>query len=296
MKLKDIIGKIEGLNLIRDGYFETLGLSKYNNKQKILTFVESDKYLDAISEKVTCIITTKELVDNISLGIGVVISNNPRRDFFKLHNILGQDSCYKRNEYNTVIDKTANVSLKSIISGKNVFIGKGVIIEENVIIRENVRIEENSIIRAGCIIGGEGFEFKSDCNDIFHVKHFGGVLISRNTEIQYNSCIDKALYPWDDTYIGSNSKLDNFVHLEHGVKVGNNTLIASRAVIGGRTKIGNYCWIGLGVVITNGIEVGDNSRVSLGSVVTKDVERDSVISGNFAVNHSKYIEFIKSIR
>ena len=46
------------------------------------------------------------------------------------------------------------------------------------------------------------------------VKHLGGVKIGKNVEIQHNTCVDKAVYPWDDTIIGNNSKIDNLVHIE----------------------------------------------------------------------------------
>lgn len=129
-----------------------------------------------------------------------------------------------------------------------------------------------------------------------NVNHCGGVIIGNNVEVQYNSCIDKALYTWDNTIIGDYTKLDNMVHLEHGVKIGERNLIASRVTIGGRTEIGNDSWIGLGAVISNGLIIGNEVSISLGAVVTKKMKDKERVSGNFAIDHNKYIDFIKNIR
>ncbi|MDB1921743.1 hypothetical protein PMY56_02205 [Clostridium tertium] len=122
------------------------------------------------------------------------------------------------------------------------------------------------------------------------------VIIGNNVKIQYNSCIDKALYTWDNTVIGDYSKLDDLVHIEHGVKIGIRCLIASRATFGGRNILGDDSWIGLGAIISNGLILGSKVSISLGSVVTKNLKDEEEVSGNFAINHNKYIDFIKSIR
>ena len=129
-----------------------------------------------------------------------------------------------------------------------------------------------------------------------NVKHCGGVIIGENVEVQYNSCVDKALNTWDNTVKDKYSKLDNFVHIEHGVKVSERCLIASNTTIGGRTIVGEDSWIGLGAVISNGLKLGKKISISLGAVVTKDLSDGEKVSGNFAIRHDKYIDFIKRIR
>ena len=132
-------------------------------------------------------------------------------------------------------------------------IGNNVVIEEFVSIKENTIIGDNCVIRAGSIIGGEGFEHKRNGEDVLSVKHLGGVIIEDNVEFQQGNFVDKAIYPWDDTIIGENSKTDNNVHIAHADKIGKRVFIAASTCIAGRVEIGNDVWIGPGVTVTNGI-------------------------------------------
>ena len=287
----DITQKYEILN---EQEIDTLGLVVTDLESTFCTFLDDDKYLGVISEKARMIITKKEIAEQLlRLGKGVCIVEEPRLFFFLLHNYLCSINTYVRERFKTIIGEGCNISNLSSISNENIIIGKNVIIEEFVVIRENTTIEDNSIIRAGCVIGGEGYEFKRDEEKIFGVKHVGGVKIGRNVEIQYNSCVDKGVYPYDNTEVGNYSKIDNLVHIAHGVKVEDNVMIVAQSGIGGRTKIKSGTWIGFGSTISNGIIIGENSRANIGAVVTKSVENNESVTGNFAIQHKKFIDNLK---
>lgn len=296
MKLSQIGNALNGIEILRDGEFNTLGLAIVKDMKGLLTFVENEKYLNSLGDNVSCLVTTKEISNLVDIKYGVIVSETPRNTYFKLHNNLANNKNYTRNIYDTKIGEDTIIKDNTFIANKNVIIGKNVLIEENVIIRENVTIGDNSIIRAGCIIGGEGFEFKRTDGIIMNVVHCGGVIIGSGVELQYNTTVDKALYTWDNTIIGDYSKLDNFVHIEHAVKIGERCLIASRTSVGGRTVVGNDSWIGLGAIISNGLTLGEKSYISLGAVVTKSINNGEKVSGNFAINHDKYLDFIRNIR
>ncbi len=296
MLLSEVVNLKDGLTLLKEGEFTYLGLAIAECDEKILTFIESEKYISGLSNNISALITTEELGLKLRDKYGIIISKNPRADYFKLHNLLSSKEGYRRKEFKSSIGDGCKISKLSSISDNNVIIGNNVTIEEFVVIRENTVIGDNSIIRSGVIIGGEGFEYKRTDGIIMNVNHCGGVIIGNNVEIQYNSCIDKALYTWDNTIIGDYSKLDNLVHIEHGVKIGNRCLIASRSTFGGRTVLGDDSWVGLGATISNGLILGNNVSISLGSVVTKNLNDMDKVSGNFAINHEKFIKFIKRIR
>ena len=296
MLLSDILTLDNSFEIFREGEFMSLGLNISKSNLKLLSFIESEKFLGKLSKSISCVITTKEMADKIPESIGIIISETPRIDFFKLHNKLAKNKSYIREEFKTEIGQDCYIAPTSIISNKNVIIGNNVVVGDNVVICENTIIKDNVIIRANSVIGGEGFEFKRFDNKTMGVIHVGGVILEENTEIQYSTCIDKAIYPWDNTVIGEYSKIDNLVHVGHAAKIGKRCFITAQVTIGGRTIIGDDSWLGIGSTISNGLVIGNNSSISLGAVVTKSLEDNSKVSGNFAVDHSKFIEFIKSIR
>jgi acetyltransferase-like isoleucine patch superfamily enzyme len=296
MLLSEVLNLIDDAKILKDGSFTSLGLAVSKCDEDLLSFIENEKYIGGLSKNIKCLISTVEIGEKLKDKYGIIVSNNPRMDYFKLHNKLSKMKGYKREDFDTKIGEGCEISNLASISKNNVKIGNNVRIEEFVVIRENTVIGDNSIIRAGVVIGGEGYEYKRVDGIIMNVNHCGGVIIGNNVEVQYNGCIDKALYTWDNTVIGDYSKLDNLVHIEHGVKIGERCLIASRTTFGGRTVIGNDSWVGLGAVISNGLTLGDKVSISLGSVVTKNLNNGEKVSGNFAINHEKFIDFIKSIR
>lgn len=275
--------------------FQTLGLIASNIGMSMCTFIDDEKYIDLIPENTNMVITTLQTSKKIKNNCGICITEQPRLLFFTIHNYLAESKEYCRSEFSTIIGCGCQISKLANISDKNVKIGNNVTIEEFVSIKENVEILDNSIIRAGSIIGGIDFEFKRIKDSIMSVNHYGGVSIGESVEIQHNCSVCRALYPWDNTVIGNNTKIDDLVQISHGVKIGNNVMIVGHTGIGGRTKVGNDTWIGYGVTIKNGLEIGNNCSVNMGAVVTKDVKDNQSVTGNFAIEHEKFIKFIKTI-
>lgn len=274
--------------------FRFLALSASNLTDPHCIFLDNEKYLTGLSKHVTMIITNLELAPCLrESSFGLCITAQPRQLFFEIHNYLSEQEGYKRDNFTTLIGEGCIISPLASISKNNVIIGKRVIIEEFVVIRENSVIGDDSIIRAGTIIGGLGYEFKRLGDSIMSVAHAGGVKIGNHVEIQYNGCVDRGVYPWDDTEIGDYTKIDNLVHIAHGVKVSKNVMIVANSGIGGRTMIGQNSWIGFGATITNGISIGENARVNIGSVATKNVPDGGNVTGNFAIAHEKFIRNLK---
>lgn len=269
--------------------FKYLALTASELNETFCVFIDNIKFTSVIPEHVSMILTTDDVADAIDNSLyGICIVENPRELFFKIHNFLCNDKKYLRTIYNTIIGDNCSISKHAVISDHNVTVGDNVIIEEFVVIRENTVIGDNAIIRSGTIIGGTGFEAKRVKSGTLSVIHAGGVILGNNVEIQYNTCIDKGVYPWDDTQISDFCKIDNLVQIAHGVKLKENVLIAASACIAGRTVIGKDSWIGLGATIINGIQVGDKSRINIGSVVLRNVKPNSSVIGNPANKIDKY--------
>jgi len=299
MKLSDILRQLDKklvFEAINEIDFDYMGLCGARQEGTLCTFVDDPQYLNEVDNDHVIIITTREIAEQS--GLPAIIIENPRISFFRVHNYLAKNKIpeYVRGDFDTQIGQNCTISKQAYIEDKNIVIGNNVQIEEFVSIKANTVIYDNSILRAGTVIGGEGFEAKRMNEGILPVIHIGGVIIEENVEIKYNTCIDKAVYPWDNTVISKDCKIDNLIHIAHAVKIGKESLIAASSLIGGRSIIGEKVWIGAGSTISNNIIVGDGAKISIGSVVTKNVGIGQRVSGNFAVDHNKYLEFIKSIR
>lgn len=297
MLLSEILeqmGFAKNYKIINEKPFEYLALTASEIIQPNCVFLDSEKYIAAISDSVSMVLTVEELVSVLSdKKYGLCVVENPRELFFELHNFLAKEKEYCRAEYKTTIGEQCAISPLSYISESNVTIGNNVVIEEFASIKKDVSIGDNSIIRAGVVIGGDGFEFKRTDSSILKVAHSGGVIIGKNVEIQYNSCVDKGVYPWDNTIIGDNCKIDNLVHIAHAVKIGNNVMVVANSGIGGRTEIKDGTWIGFAATVINGIKIGRNARANIGSVVTKSVPDGGSVSGNFAIEHQRFLSNLK---
>lgn len=290
MKLSELnTGKV-----LKDKKFNWLGLTaeEYNGKE-VLTFLADEKYISEIiaNNSISCVLTTEEIAEKIKdLNYGILISENPRKTFFELHNKLVDEDFYFKKEKN-------NISSKSIISSKasireyNINIEDDVVIEENVVIYPNVTIKRGSIIRANSTIGGNAFEFSRFGDEVLSIKSAGKVLIKENVEIQNNNTVDKGVF--GTTILHKNVKTDNLVHIGHDVIVGENTFLTACTEISGRVKIGKNAYFGPNCTIRNGIKIGENSKITMGAVVTKDVKDNEVVTGNFAISHKKYLKVLK---
>lgn len=281
-------------NIIDEEPFEYLALTASELQETTCVFLDTPKHVRDIKDNVRMIITTVQDAFPLSgKAYGLCKVKNPRELFFEIHNYLSDKEGYKKDIFATSIGEDCNISPLASIAKSNVKIGKNVRIEEFVTIRENTQIGDNTIIRAGSRIGGQGFEFKRTDYGIMSVAHAGGVIIGENVEIQYNSCIDRAIYPWDNTVIGDYCKIDNLVHIAHAVKIDKNVMIVANSGIGGRTVIKEDTWIGFGATVTNGISIGHNARANIGSVVTKPILDGESVSGNFAIEHRRFLENLK---
>lgn len=285
--------------LISNTEFDTLGMvtSEFPGK-KVLSFVANEKYIEFVfnNKNIVAIICTQELYDKHFnyANYGVVLASDPKRAFFDMHNILASKEFYWKR-FNNKISQTAKISEDTIIGEHSIQIGDNTIIEAGVIIHPGTIIGNNVIIRSGTQIGTTGFQFNNNGKDVSSVITAGRVIIKDNVEIQHNCCVDRGVLG-GDTVLDNNVKIDNLVHIAHDDYIGERTFITAGVKLSGRVVIGKDCWLGVNATISNGINIGDNCKISLGSVVTRDVPSNTTVTGNFAIEHSKFIEFIKSIR
>ena len=177
-----------------------------------------------------------------------------------------------------------------MIAPENVTIGPNTVIEAGVVIYGKTAVGADCIIRSGSVLGGSGLEFIRMGNEgILGVEHRGGLTIGDRVEIQYNCNVSRSLFPWHETRIGNDTKIESLVHIAHGSHIGKRGLIAASACVCGSAEIGDDVWIGPNATVSSEVKVGDAARVTLGSVVMSDVRPGTVVTGNFAVEHELFM-------
>jgi len=287
----------ENIHLVADGEFRTLSMSNHSGKG-ILTYICDKSYINEVLSNagISCIVCSKELVGLFPKNCyGIAVSENPSLAFFLLHNELSLTEQYKRARIETKIHPTATINPLASIAPYNVNIGAHCVIEEFASIKENTTLEDHVTIRATSVIGGEGFQVRKTEAHVFPIAHCGGVKLNSYVDIHSHTAIDKGLFPWQDTIIDTGTVVDNLVHIAHACQIGKRCLITAGAVIGGSTIINDDAYIGTNATVAKGM-LENRSRVSSGAVVTKNVLEGETVSGNFAIEHSKLLTHIKSIR
>ena len=264
--------------------------------EKSICFVMTLEYIEIANKNpnISAVITTQELSEQVDENKGLIISGNPKKLFFELHNKLLEEG-YNSMNVSHYIDKTAQIAESVKIYG-NVKIGKNVIIEDFVVVNSNIIIEDNVYIAQNVVLGARGMHNTMIDDKFVHVKDAGGVHISQGCEVLAGAIIQKSYFA-EFVTIGEQSKISVGVKIGHGCNIGKRTLIAGSTQIAGYNNIGDDVWIGPSSVLAHGLSIGNKAQIKLGSVVVKDVKEAENISGNFAYNHAKRIRnFVKEQR
>jgi UDP-3-O-[3-hydroxymyristoyl] glucosamine N-acyltransferase len=284
------------ITVLRDAAFTSLGFVTHRT-DAMLVFMESERFLDGLfaNPNVSAVIAAPAVADRIPAHLGVAISEAPRRDFYHLHNHLAEHTEFYWRDFPAEIAADAFISPAAHIASLNVRIGHRTVIEPSVTVLPHTIIGDDVILRAGSVIGSQGFEFKRIGETILPVAHAGGVRLHDRVEVQANTCIDRSIFG-GFTELGADTKLDNLVHIAHNVKIGKRCLLAAHAMIAGSVTLGDDVWIGPSAAVSSEITIGDGAYVTLGSVVTRNVAPGQHVTGNFAIDHDKFIAFLKTIR
>ncbi len=295
MKLSEA-GAYTNFSVLRDMEFLSLGFVTHQSTG-MLVFLEDAMYLSALlsNKCIACVVTDTEIAKELPSYLGIAVSSSPRKAFYKLHNYLAMRTGFYWRSSPTFVDETAKIHPTAYIAERDVKIGKRVIVEPNVTILERVYIEDDVIIRSGVVIGTEGFEFNLIDNKMMPVIHAGGVCIHKRVEIQANCCVCKSIFG-GFTELDDDTKLDNMVHIAHNVKVGKRCRLAACTMVAGSVTIGDNVWVGPSVSISSEVKIGDKANLTIGSVVTKDVKPGQMVTGNFAIDHDKFIENLRKLR
>lgn len=249
-----------------------------------LSFVDYHKYYEKALTSVASVVLINANLD-FPADKGILISEDPFRDFNKLVNRFYETQPVMGSKYHTGVDVRIgedSIVMHNVFLGDRVRIGKNCRIYPNVVIYSDTLIGDDVIVHANTVIGADGFYYKKRSSGYDKLYSCGRVRIGNQVEIGASCTVDKGVS--GDTIIGNGTKLDNQVHLGHGVEVGENCLIAAQVGVGGKTIILDdvTLWGQVGVQKDITIEKG---AVVLGqSGVTKSLKGNRVYFGTPATD------------
>lgn len=275
-----------------------------------LTFVSNPKYNAAAKiTKASAVIVSENFP---AINAGMLRSRNPYLAWAKAIELF-----YHPPAHAAGIHATAVVSPKAKL-GKNAHIGPYVVIDDDVVIGDNAvllahvviyggvaignnffahahavvrefcRLGNNVLLQNGVVVGCDGFGFAKDDAGHWHkIVQSGNVVIESNTEIQANSCIDRASI--GETRIGQGGKIDNLVHVGHSCTVGHDTLLCAQVGLAGTTDVGNNVILAGQVGVSGHVKIGDGAIAIAQSGIPHNVAPGAMVSGSPAIDHRLWL-------
>jgi len=283
------------ITVVRDGPFRSLGFIDHEADELLVPLYEG-RYLDwLLKPNIKCVITSEGLADRVPQRLGLVLDADPKTRFYAIHDHLCRHTDFYGPSVTTRIAETALVHPRAYVAPDDVEIGPGAVLEPHATILERTRLGEGVIIRAGTVVGAEGFGALRLGEHQVHVPHAGSVHIAERVQILSNCTIVRATFSGATT-IGAETIVNAQSYIAHNVRIGQRCRIAAGAVIAGSVRIGDDVWIGPNAVLSNGVRIGDGASVTLGAVVIRDVAPGERVSGHFAIAHRKFLSFLARSR
>lgn len=282
----EMIKEAVGIDLKKPVEFKNLALIN-SNLSDVLSFVDHEKYISQLTrnKNVRGVFITLLLAKKMAnIPVEKIICDDPRFYFFSLYNYCANKN-YKQKP--STIHTSASIHPKAYVSDYNVLIGANVVVGPNVSILPDVEIGNDCLVRAGTVLGCDDAEIKCTSHGIFRVIHDGKLIIGERVEIGANCTIDKG-FSFQNTVIGDETKIANTTYIGHSVKIGKQCLLFG-CTISGSTIVQDNVRINPGAIITNQVIIGKGAEVSLGAVVVQSVTPNEKVSGNFAMEHKKFM-------
>lgn len=171
--------------------------------------------------------------------------------------------------------------------GDGVTVGEDTVIGPRVVCYRDSRIGRRVVLKAGAVIGGDGFGYLSDGTGHHRIPHVGVCVIEDDVEIGSNSTVDRGSV--DDTVVGRGTKLDNLVHVGHNVRIGERCLLMAGVGVAGSTRLGNDVILAGHVGVTDHLTIGDGARIAAKSAVFGDIPVGAAFSGHPARPHRQFL-------
>ncbi len=208
--------------------------------------------------------------------------------------------------------------------GEGVAIGPYVVVGPEVQIEDHVTIGPHCVIEAGCILGAnshlhaqvflahstligrfceilpqtslgtEGFGYATDAQGLHHrITHYGRLILEDSVHV--GSCVSIDRGTFEDSVIGSGTKIDNYCHLGHNIVTGKNCFIAAGFISAGSVKLGNYNMMGGRTTVAGHLNVCDHVHAAGLSGIHHSVKKPGAYGGYPFIELKEFLKMQASI-
>ena len=262
-----------------------------------LTYIGTPKQINRLQKSAACcVIVPRNAVDQLPQdgNHSYLLVDEPEVAFLKVAEMF----CPRRIKPAPVISSSATIASSArignqtaighsavieddVVIGDNCTIGPGVVvsagcqignnvtIHANTVLYEDVIIGNDVIIHATCVIGADGFGYRTVNGRHEHLPHFGIVRICDDVEIGAGTTIDRAKV--GETVIGSGTRIDNQVMIGHNCVIGKHNLIVSQVGFAGSVTTGDYVVCAGQVGIADHVHLGDGAMIGAKAGVHRDM-------------------------
>lgn len=293
MKISEFKGYFPNISIINDANISSFGFLESSYGLENVVYIEDVKYISKLKTNVSAVITTIEIAKQINKRLGIIVCDEPKHMFYKLHNYLAKHTNFYGDDFDSVIDSSATVHPMAYVAPKNVKISANTFIDAMACINEGAVIGENCYIGNNTTIAGRGFQYYTQENEALYMEHIGQVIIGNNVEILSNTNVARGLI--SPTIIGNHTKIDALCHIAHGCILGERVFVIAGTNMVGSSVIGNRARLGIGSTVGAVKTIGEDAFLSAGCVVVRDVEAGTQVSGNFAIEHTKLVRHMLKI-
>ncbi len=184
----------------------------------------------------------------------------------------------------STIHPTAIVHSGAVI-GENCEIGPYCVIGPNVVLGKNNKLHNNVVIDGHTTIG-EGNKIFSyavlgtDPQDLKYAGEPTKLRVGNNNTIREFATINRSNQLEEDTVIGNNNLVMEYVHIAHNCQVGSFCVIANVVQFAGHVHVHDFATIGGVTAVHQFVHIGTHAFVGGASAVKKDVVPYSRGQGN----------------
>jgi UDP-3-O-[3-hydroxymyristoyl] glucosamine N-acyltransferase len=295
MRLSEISARLQA-TVVRDGEFLNLGFL-FDDLPDKLIFVEAGRFVSAARKArgTRCVLCTAELAGSFPGAEGLATTAEPKLAFFHLQRFLVEETDFYGAPFPTEIHPSARVHRRAWVAERNVRIGPNTTVEANVTVGERSWVGAGVHIRAGAVLGSEGFQSLRHPGGILQMAHGGGLRVEDGVEIFANAVIARAVVG-QTTRVGEHSMIGNGAFVSHNVQLGKRCFVGHNSTINGNTTVGDDTWIGPNATISNLLTIGPRSRISLGAVVMRSLPAEAHVTAMPAADHRRMLRHAASIR